>query len=140
MKNPKSLLSAEEIKVIETKGLPMGLPSDLVTAGSDGSIIFSVKGIATYQHAISFYRHPGKLSDIKNLRDFKKFLFLIQALVVKALKKKLEVKYLEGRTDKSCKAVVEAVLYGTPQQVLDTLTRSAEVGPEVVLLPIKKYG
>jgi hypothetical protein len=143
MKKPTHLLSAEEIAYIEKHGLKNGKPTDLLHVGAEDTVVFTVKGIAAFQYAIGYFGYPGKLSDVRTLEDYEDFYLAMKSLVIRTLKNKLAALQAKSPNPSETQAVVEAVLYGTPQQVLETLTQSLALkvaGKNITLLPVKKYG
>ncbi len=143
MKKPTHLLTEAEIKYIETDGLGFGTDEDFIYVGAEEAVLMTLKGRAAFQYAIEYHGHPGKLSDIHTLREFRKFQITMEMAVLRTLKRELREFQSNCADRNKDRAVVEAVLHGSPVQVLETLSHSLELrraGPNVSLLPIQRHG
>ena len=142
-KLPTNLLSAEEITHIERRGLNFGVHRDLLCVGADEKVIFTLKGHALFQHAIDYHGYSGKLANVQTLAEFKKFQRAIQLLVLETLSRKLQELQERSVNPNEDRAIVEAVLYGSPYEIFGTLSKSLqleEAGPNISLFPLKNYG
>jgi hypothetical protein len=135
---PSALLSPDEMSRIEEEGMGFGLALDLVQEGFDGKLVFSVKGIAAYQHAIEHHRCPAKLSGIRTLADLHKLQLGLQRLVLETLKRELQEMHRKNPGLNKYRALTDAVVGRTSVQARDALRTSLmlrQAGDNVIGFP-----
>lgn len=116
-----TLLSAEDLFCIAHQGAPLGIRPDLIHADEDGEVVFTVRGIQFYRHAVGLYGIGTKLSAIQTASDVHR---LHQALATSAFRRQvagLDRHLVAALASAQAKAVVQAIVAGA----LDAITHAA---------------
>lgn len=116
-----TLLSAEDLFCIAHQGAPLGIRQDLVHVDEEGGIVFTVRGIQFYRHAIARYGLDASLGTIRNAPDVHR---LHQALATSAFRSQvagLDRHLVAALASSQAKAVVQAIVAGA----LDAITHAA---------------
>jgi hypothetical protein len=142
MRRPSTnLLSEQELRFVEERGLPFKRSADIVNVTEGGATIFTMKGAQLYGYACFYFKMPGRLNTLATWRACIDLANEINEVILARETDALKNALTSGGVTLQQRDSVIASLYGTPAESLlasERLARAQAAGPNVIPLTIRK--
>ncbi|MFT3856738.1 MAG: hypothetical protein QM742_04300 [Aquabacterium sp.] len=113
------LLSEQDLACIAQRGAPEGIRSDLIQIDDAGRLIFSMRGLHFYRHALAQYGLDAPLSGLKTEADVLRLHVDLSAAAFSHLVRQLDADWLKSED-------VRQHVQGLVKGALDGITQATQ--------------
>jgi len=137
------LLSPAEVEEIRRFGFSEWPAKDLVKSGTDGRVVFTVKGVQHHKLALKTHLPGTKLHQVSTLADLRDLSRAIQGKLRSAIRAQMAFDLDTGRTPAEQRNLVRARLHGSvgdQAAALEQQIRCQAAGKNIVPFPAADRG
>lgn len=120
------LLTEADLVELELAGPTRTPGPDLVLVTSRG-LVFTVRGMQYFAHALNFHRIDANLSEAKTLAELQAICASIRTIIRERSRQALAAEYMAGKVPVRDREIVHAKLFGTLEKTIDAMDRRIQL-------------